>query len=112
LAFLLAGIDEEDPLERVAFQYILGDDEFIAQHRELATTGISGETARGQRRASALALEDYAAKFFPRELAMAEAYHSTAYTMSQIAAYFQVSMKTVSRAIAARENAHRPPPKG
>ncbi|USX14466.1 transposase [Oxalobacteraceae bacterium OTU3CAMAD1] len=111
LAFLLSGIDAESPLEQVAFRCILGDDEFIAQHRKSATTEMSGEIAREQRRATALPLEGYAAKFSPREIAMAEAYHSTVYTMSQIAAYFQVSVKTVSRAIAALERADRAAPK-
>jgi len=105
LAFLLAGIDAKSPLEQVAFQCILGDDTFIAQHRKSATAEISGEIAREQRRAIALPLEEYATKFSPREVAMAEAYHSTVYTMNQIAAYFQVSVKTVSRAIATLERA-------
>nr|WP_315397252.1 transposase [uncultured Duganella sp.] len=102
-AFLLAGMEAESPLERVAFQCILGDDDFIAQHGQAAAQTLSGEVAREQRRATALPLAHYAAKFSPREEAIAQAYHSTAYTMSEIAAYFQVSLKTVSRTIAALE---------
>lgn len=105
LAFLLAGINEESPLKHVSFQCILGDDGFIAQHRKSATTTISVEIAREQRRATAMPLDDYAATFASRDIAMAQAYRSTAFSMSEIAAYFQVSVKTVSRAVAALERA-------
>jgi len=111
-AFLLSGVGAESPLEQVTYQCILGDDEFIAQHRSSAPSETSGEVARAQRRATALRLEDYAAKFFPREVAMAECYHSTVYTMSEIAAHFQVSVKTVSRAVAALEKAAHTKSKG
>lgn len=107
-AFVLAGIDRESPLKKVCFQCILGDDQFVAQHRESAVTPLSEEIAREQRRALAMTLADYAAKFAPREEAMAQAYRSTAFSMSQIAAHFKVSVKTVSRAVAAVENTASP----
>jgi transposase len=50
-----------------------------------------------------MSLDEYASKFTPRDLAMAQAYRSTAFSMSQIAAHFDVSVKTVSRAVAAFE---------
>ena len=40
---------------------------------------------------------------YPREIAMAEAYRSTAFSRRQIAEHFSVSVKTVSRAVAALE---------
>lgn len=107
-AFVSAGIAGESPLKKVCYQCILGDDQFVAQHRESAITPLSDEIAREQRRAVAMALEDYAATFAPREVAMAEAYRSTAFSMSQIAAHFQVSVKTVSRAVAAVEHMAHP----
>jgi putative transposase len=102
-AFVLAGIGKESPLKNVSFQCILGNDAFIAQHKETPTTLISGEIAREQRRALAMPIDYYVAKFEGRDMAMAEAYRSTAFSMSQIAAYFHVSIKTVSRAVAASE---------
>lgn len=101
--FVRAGIGQEDPLRKVKFQCLLGDEAFIAQHRGSAEKMVSCEIAREQRRAHAMSLEEYALKFNPREAAMAEAYKSTAFSMSQIAAHFGVSVKTVSRVIAAIE---------
>jgi putative transposase len=98
--FVMAGISEEDPLRKVRFQCILGDDAFVTQHRKSAEKMMSGEIAMEQRRAQAMSLTEYALKFTPREIAMAEAYRSTAFSMSQIAAHFGVSVRTVSRAVA------------
>lgn len=105
LAFVLGGINKVSPLKTVCFQSILGSDAFIARHRECAQIQISDETAREQRRVGAMPLDYYANKFERREVAMAEAYRSTAFSMSEIAAHFRVSVKTVSRAIAAMEKA-------
>jgi REP element-mobilizing transposase RayT len=105
LAFVLGGMNKESPLKNVCFQSILGSDAFIAQHRDSAQIQISDETARDQRRVGAMPLDYYTTKFEQREMAMAEAYRSTAFSMSEIAAHFRVSVKTVSRAIAAIEKA-------
>lgn len=101
--FVMAGIGGVDPLSKVRFQCILGDDAFVARHREDAKKLMSGEIAMEQRRAQAMSLTEYALKFTPREIAMAEAYKSTAFSMKQIAAHFGVSVRTVSRAVAAFE---------
>lgn len=101
--FVMAGLHADSPLKKVSFRCILGDETFIARHRESAKEPRSAEIARVQRRALALTLEEYAATCAPREAAMAEAYRSTAFSMQQIAAYFGVSVKTVSRAVAASE---------
>ncbi|MCP2012421.1 REP element-mobilizing transposase RayT [Duganella sp. HSC-15S17] len=101
--FVMTGLHAESPLKKVSFRCILGDETFIARHREPAKESRSAEIARVQRRALALPLEEYALTFAPREVAMAEAYRSTAFSMQQIAAYFGVSVKTVSRAVAASE---------
>ena len=103
--FIMAGIGEDSPLKNVCFQCILGSEAFIAQHRKAAEEAVSSETARVQRRVLALSLDGYALKFVRREVAMAEAYRSTAFSMGQIAAHFGVSVKTVSRAVAALERA-------
>lgn len=101
--FVMAGIGEESPLKNVSFRCILGDDAFVAQHRNAAEGPVSREIAREQRRMFALSLDEYASKYAMREIAMSEAYRSMAFTMSQIAVYFGVSVKTVSRAVAAYE---------
>lgn len=102
-AFVMAGIDAESPLKNVSFQCILGDEAFVTEHRRSAEEPVSREIARRQRRAFAMSLEEYALKFVPRDIAMAQAYRSTAFSMGQIAAYFGVSVRTVSRAVAALE---------
>jgi len=100
--FVMAGIDVDSPLRDTCFQCILGDQAFIEQHKHSAE-GVGVEVARTQRRVLAMTLDEYASKFAPRDLAMAQAYRSTAFSMSQIAAHFDVSVKTVSRAVAAFE---------
>lgn len=101
--FVMAGMGEESPLKNVRFQCLLGTDAFIVQHRKSAEALGLGEISREQRRALALSLEEYALEFPRREVAMAEAYKSMAFSMGQIAVHFGVSVKTVSRAVAAIE---------
>lgn len=102
--FVMAGMQAENPLKNVSFRCMLGDADFIARHREPAKASGATEIARVQRRALAMSLEEYALAFMPRDVAMTEAYRSTAFSMRQIATYFGVSVKTVSRAIAASEH--------
>lgn len=64
------------------------------------------EHPRRQRRANALSLAEYAARYAERNEAMARAYLSTAYSMQDIAAHFGVSAKTVSRAVKEFEAGH------
>ncbi|WP_070360729.1 transposase [Duganella sp. HH105] len=101
--FVMAGLHAESPLKKVCFRCILGDEAFIARHRASAKDAKSVEIARVQRPATAMSLEEYALTFARRQVAMAEAYRSTAFSMQQIAAHFGVSLKTVSRAVAASE---------
>lgn len=101
--FIMQGVNEDSPFRKVRFQCILGDDVFVTQHREFAERLVSAETTRTQRRAHAMSLDEYALRFTPRDIAMAEAYKSTAFSMTQIAVHFGVSVKTVSRAVAAIE---------
>lgn len=57
-----------------------------------------------QRKAVALPLAAYCSTYANRDEAMARAYLSTAYTMSQIAAAFGVSTRTVIRLLSASEH--------
>ena len=99
--FVMAGIGAASPLEKVRFQCMLGDESFVSQHRQPLGGMASSEIAREQRRVLAMSLAEYALSFSPRDVAMAQAYRSTAFSMRQIAAHFGVSVKTVSRAVAA-----------
>jgi REP element-mobilizing transposase RayT len=97
--FLLAGIGRDSPLKNLQHQLILGDEAFIAKYQSMAPLSELTAIPKAQRRAVSLSLPDYRSRYPDRDEAMARAYHSTAYTMQQIAAYFHVSAKTVSRAV-------------
>lgn len=105
--FVLAGIGQLNPAQNTRHQLLLGDDAFVEEHQRAQQTASLNEVPREHRRALALPLAAYQAKFADRESAIAEAYHSTAYTMAQIAAHFGVSTRTVSRIIT-RIELHRP----
>lgn len=97
--FVLSGAGMPSPISGARHQLVLGDDDFVARYR-LASDGLPlQEVARAQRRLTALPLAEYQRQYPERDMAMAQAYGSTAYTMAQIAAHFQVSYRTVSRAV-------------
>jgi putative transposase len=102
-AFVLAGIGEASPLAATRHQILLGDDAFVSEHQQLQRSEELVEVVRTERRAVALSLAEYQARYADRGEAMARAYLSTAFTMPQIACAFGVSAKTVSRAVAAFE---------
>jgi REP element-mobilizing transposase RayT len=102
-AFVLAGIGRASPLTATRHQVLLGDETFIARHQFLQQSEKLVETSRAQRGAVTWSLDEYQTRYEDRNEAMARAYRSTAFTMPQIAAAFGVSVKTVSRAVAAFE---------
>jgi REP element-mobilizing transposase RayT len=104
-AFVLAGIGATSPLTAIRHQILLGDDAFVSEHQRLQRSEELAEVARIERRAVALSLAEYQARYTNRNEAMARAYLSTAFTMPQIACAFGVSAKTVSRAVAVFEKA-------
>jgi putative transposase len=97
--FVIAGIGLESPLLKITHQLILGDEEFITQVQHPVAKEEYRAISKAQRRALALPLDEYKRKGPTRDEAMAIAYYSTAYTMEQIGACFEVSYKTVSRAV-------------
>lgn len=101
--FVLAGLGRESPLKNIQHQLILGDEAFVARTRTTALREELIAVAKTQRRAVSLSLMEYQTRYPDRDEAMAHAYHSTAYTMGQIAAHFGVSAKTVSRAVNAQK---------
>lgn len=105
-AFVLAGMGEPSPLDATRHRVLLGDDAFVAAHQRLQQSETLAETARAERRAVALSIDAYRENYPDRNEAMARAYLSTAFTMPQLASAFDVSTKTVGRAVAAFEQAH------
>ena len=103
--FVLEGIDGINPLTAIRHQILLGDDAFVSEHQRSQRSEELVEIVRAERRAVALSLTEYQVRYADRAEAMARAYLSTAFTMPQIACAFGVSVKTVSRAVAAFEKA-------
>jgi REP element-mobilizing transposase RayT len=99
IKFVMQGIGLSSPLLHVSHQLILGDAEFVERHRALAGELPLRDVCKTQRRTAALTLAEYQQKYPDRDEAMARAYFSTVFTMAQIAAFFNVSLSTVSRAI-------------
>ena len=102
-AFVLAGAGLASPLTATRHQILLGDDAFVSKHQQLQRSEELVEIVKTERRAVALSLGEYQARYADRSEAMARAYLSTAFTMPQIACAFGVSAKTVSRAVAGFE---------
>ncbi|WP_137172452.1 transposase [Massilia sp. HP4] len=105
--FVLAGLGQPNPFKTISHQTFLGDQAFVLLHQQLQQSKELLETKRSERRAVALPLSDYQDRYPDRDEAMARAYASTAFTMSEIAGVFGVSTKTVSRAVAGFEKAYK-----
>jgi REP element-mobilizing transposase RayT/AraC-like DNA-binding protein len=103
--FVLAGVGLDSPLKQTRHQLALGNDAFVTSAVSQAPAPEYLAVSKTQRRAAQLTLAQYRAAYPRREQAMAQAYRSTAYTMQQIATFFGVSTKTVSRAVKSLENA-------
>ncbi len=97
--FVLQGRGLLNPLRDVKYQMLLGDKDFVYERMQGAKPVPLCDITRKQRRVIASSLGEYAARFHDRNEAMAHAYYSTAYAMPEIARYFKVSTKTVSRAV-------------
>lgn len=97
--FVDNGTDCASPLASVAHRLFLGDAAFVTKHAERTVHGNKDSVAKAQRRAVGLTLYGYEKNFPSRDEAMARAYRSTAFTMTDIGAHFGVKRSTVSRAI-------------
>ncbi|WP_020652224.1 transposase [Massilia niastensis] len=97
--FVAAGIGKPSPLSAVSNQLLLGDKAFCAEVIGMHPEGDFLEIKRVQRRATMRPLYEYFVEYRDPKEAMAQAYFSLGYSMSEIARYAQVSVKTVSRAI-------------
>jgi REP element-mobilizing transposase RayT len=96
--FIMAGIDAVSPLANTYHQLILGSEQFIRQLQTSESPSEVTGVSRIQRRTLVVPLHVYQQKYPNRDEAMAHAYRSNAYTLSEIARHFGVSLMTVSRA--------------
>lgn len=103
--YVLDGVGEGSPLKAAQHQLLLGDDAFVAAHRDQRHAKELRAIVKVQRRASTMTFEEYQHRYPSRDEAMARAYWSTAFTMASIGAYFGVGYSTVSRAVARYANA-------
>jgi putative transposase len=98
--FVWQGQGLADPKVQVKNQLFLGSDSFISLHRQDADkTEKLSEISKAHKRSIALPLSDYSSNYASRDEAMARAYLSGAYTMTEIAGHFNVHYMTVSRTL-------------
>ncbi|MYM22269.1 addiction module toxin RelE [Duganella sp. FT135W] len=105
--FVAQGVGAANPMKNVMHQLLLGDEAFVASRRSAQSFTRLNEVTKQHRRAFALTLAEYQAKFANRDEAITEAYFSTAYTMKEIAAHFRVSYRTVSRVVRRQESSSK-----
>jgi REP element-mobilizing transposase RayT len=97
--FVIQGIGKSSPLKDTQHQLVLGDEAFVARHRCGLGTREFTAVVKNQRRLGAMELEEYEKAYSDRDEAMARAYATTAFSMVAIGHHFNVSEKTVSRAV-------------
>jgi len=107
LDFVMAGVGAGSPLCKTCHQLLLGDEEFVRRHQTGSHSVELTEIPKVQRQAVALSLNDYQALYRNKKEAIARAYLSRLYSMSRVAAHFQVSCRSVSRFVAAFEARQR-----
>lgn len=101
--FVLQGCCLPSPLLQTEHQLPLGDETFVKQFHAQLNDHELRELSIAHKRSLALSLGDCAEQASDRNAAMVATYRSGAYTMGQIADYFQVHYMTVSRAIRSEE---------
>ncbi|MGG7054722.1 addiction module toxin RelE, partial [Nitrosomonas halophila] len=97
--FIMEGKGLPSPLDQTRHQLLLGDDAFVEQFRQDKKPEALREVSKAHRRSVALPLAEYEQRHSDRIEAMARAYLSGAYTMSEIGVHFGVHYMTVSRAV-------------
>ena len=97
--FVDDGIGIASPLESVKYRLFLGDSAFVSHHAASHWNESMASVAKLQRRASVLTLPEYQERYPLRDEAMARAYQSTVFSMTDIGAHFGVGTSTVSRAV-------------
>jgi putative transposase len=98
--FVADGSGQPSPWTQLKNQIYLGSEEFVEEMQgRIDAQQPLDEIPAEQKRPVARELAYYADRFAPRDLAIAEAYRSGAYSMGEIAAHFGVGRMTVSRAV-------------
>ena len=97
--FVMAGKGVPSALQKTRHQLVLGDDAFVALHRQTKESENLREVSKAHRKSVALTLDEYHALHPNKDEAMANAYLSGAYTMAEIGRFFGVHYMTVSRAV-------------
>lgn len=98
-SFVLAGIGATKPLAASHHQLVLGDEQFNERFQTQGAGPDLAGIARVQRCTVVLSLQAHVKKFPDRDESIAQAYATSAYTITQIAKHFNVSHKTAARAI-------------
>lgn len=101
--FVQKGQGLASPLLQTKHQMFLGDEAFVQQFQTQLQDKELRELSIAHKCSLALSLDAYADQAPNRNAAMVAAYRSGAYTMGQIADFFQVHYMTVSRAVKAAE---------
>jgi REP element-mobilizing transposase RayT len=102
--FVMAGKGLSSALQQTRHQLVLGDDAFVEKHRQAKEPETLREMSKAHRKSVALTLDEYRMHYPNKDMAMAQAYLSGAYTMAEIGRYFKVHYMTVSRAVRKFEN--------
>lgn len=97
--FVMQGKGLPSPLEATRHQLILGDDRFVERFRRDNESESLREHTKAQKRVMAMSLAEYKNRYQSRNEAMVNAYNTGAYSMREIAEYFDVHYMTVSRAV-------------
>ena len=98
--YVMDGKGLADPKKQVKHQMFLGNDEFVTDHRQIIDKPEKlREVSKAHKKSIAMPLSNYQKSYPHRNEAMARAYLSGAYTMSEIGLYFKVHYMTVSRAV-------------
>ncbi|MBN2702344.1 MAG: hypothetical protein JXR29_12940 [Methylothermaceae bacterium] len=95
--FVMEGKGLPSPLDQTRHQSMLGDDGFVARHRQDKTPAALRDVTKAQRRSIALSLDDYRERYRNRHEAVARAYLSGAYTMSEIGVHYMTMSRAVRR---------------
>ena len=86
--------------EQVKHQMFLGNETFNTEKiQSIEKPETLREVSKAHKRSIALTLTDYQKRYAQRNEAMAKAYLSGAYTMTEIGEHFKVHYMTVSRAV-------------
>lgn len=103
--FIREGKGQPTPWEQLKNQIYLGDERFVEDMQRKIDPGQSLEDIPSKhKRAPPRPLGYYERKYRERDEAMAQAYLSGHYTLSQVGEHFGVSYATVSRSVAKQES--------